>query len=48
MAEKRERIGKLTAEDWERFWETRRMLAEQIAYHEAKALEEEERARKTA
>ena len=47
MAEKRKRIGKLTAEDWERFWETRRMLAERIDYHEAKAREEEEAARKT-
>jgi hypothetical protein len=47
MTEKR-KIGKLTAEDWERFWETRRLLAERIAYHEEKAREEEERARKSA
>ena len=45
MAKKR-KISELTAEDWERFWETRRMLEERIAYHEAKAREEEEAARK--
>ena len=42
MTEKRKKIGKLTAEDWERFWEHRRMLAERIAYHEAKSREQEE------
>ena len=42
MTEKRKRIPKLTAEDEARFWEHRRMLEERIAYHEAKAREEEE------
>jgi hypothetical protein len=42
------RSGKLTDEDWERFWETRRMLEERIAYHTAKAREEAEAARKSA
>lgn len=31
------------SEDWARYHETRRMLAERIAYHEAKARAEEER-----
>ncbi len=48
MAEKRKKIPKLTDEDWERFWKHRRMLEERIAYHEAKAREEEEAARKSA
>ena len=48
MTEKRKKIPKLTAEDEQRFWETRRMLEERIAYHEAKALEEKEAARKSA
>ncbi len=43
MAKKRKRPGNLTAEDWKRYHETRRMLAERIAYHEAKAREEDER-----
>ena len=47
MAEKKRKIPKLTAEDEARFWETRRMLEERIAYHEAKA-REEEAARKSA
>ncbi len=42
MAEKRKRkVPKLTPEDHARFAETRRMLEERIAYHEAKAREEE-------
>jgi hypothetical protein len=45
MAKKRKRPGNLTAEDWKRYHETRRMLAERIAYHEAKAREEDERRR---
>jgi hypothetical protein len=48
MTEKRKKIPKLTAEDEARFWEHRRMLEERIAYHEAKAREEEEAARKSA
>jgi hypothetical protein len=43
MAKKRKKSGNLTAEDWARYHETRRMLAERIAYHEAKAREEDER-----
>jgi hypothetical protein len=42
MTEKRKKIPKLTAEDEARFSEHRRMLEERIAYHEAKAREEEE------
>ena len=48
MAKKRKKTGNLTPEDWARFHEHRRMLAERIAYHEAKELEEDERARKSA
>jgi hypothetical protein len=48
MTEKPKKIAKLTDKDWERFWETRRMLEERIAYHDAKAREEEEAARKSA
>jgi len=48
MAKKRKKPEKLTAEDWERFHETQRMVQERIAYHEAKAREEEEAARKSA
>ena len=48
MAKKKKRSGNLTPEDWARFHEHRRMLAERIAYHEAKAREEEEAARKGA
>jgi hypothetical protein len=43
MPKKRKGPGNLTAEDWRRYHETRRMLAERIAYHEAKAREEDER-----
>jgi hypothetical protein len=42
MAKKRKKSGNLTAEDWERFYRHRRMLEERIAYHEAKAREEDE------
>jgi hypothetical protein len=42
MAKKRKKSGNLTAEDWARFHENRRMLEERIAYHEAKAREEDE------
>ena len=42
MAKKR-KIRKLTAEDHARFAETQRMVEERIAYHEAKASEEDER-----
>jgi hypothetical protein len=38
---KRKTPPKLTPEDHARFAETRRMVAERIAYHEAKAREEE-------
>lgn len=38
---KRKRLPKLTAEELARREETRRMLEERIAYHEAKAREEE-------
>jgi hypothetical protein len=47
MAKKRKKTGNLTAEDWARYHEHRRMLAERIAYHEAKAREQED-ARKSA
>ena len=40
---KRKRIAKLTREEHERWARTTRMLEERIAYHEAKAHEEEER-----
>jgi hypothetical protein len=40
---KRKRIPKLTREEQERWARTTRMLEERIAYHEAKAREEEER-----
>lgn len=39
---KRKRIPKLTPEELARRAETTRMLEERIAYHEAKAREEEE------
>lgn len=39
---KRKRIPKLTPEELARREETRRMLDDRIAYHEAKAREEEE------
>lgn len=42
MAKKR-KIPKLTAEDHARFAETQRLVQERIAYHEAKAREEDER-----
>jgi hypothetical protein len=37
-----EESGNLTAEDWAKYHKTTRMLEERIAYHEAKAREEEE------
>ena len=40
---KKKRIPKLTPEERERWARTTRMLEERIAYHEAKAREEEER-----
>jgi hypothetical protein len=43
MAKKRKKSGNLTAEDWARYYETRRMLEERIAYHEQKAREEDAR-----
>jgi hypothetical protein len=42
MAKKRKKTGNLTAEDWARFHETQRMVRERIAYHEAKAREQDE------
>ena len=42
MAKKRKKSGNLTAEDWARYHETQRMVRERIAYHEAKALEQDE------
>ena len=42
MAKKRKN-GNLTPEDHARFEETSRMIQERIAYHEAKAREEEQR-----
>lgn len=45
---KRKKAGNLTAEDWEHFHETQRMVEERIADHEAKTREEEEAARKSA
>ena len=39
---KKRKDGKLTAEDRARFDETTRMVRERIAYHEAKAREEEQ------
>ena len=46
MAKKRKKTGNLTAEDRARFEETRRMARERIAYHEQKAREQEEQARR--
>jgi len=43
MAKKRKRTGNLTAEDHARHAEIMRMVQERIAYHEAKAREEDER-----
>jgi hypothetical protein len=43
MAEKKRKYRKLTAEDHARHEETQRMVRERIAYHEAKAREEDER-----
>ena len=40
---KRKKPPKLTAEDLARRAETQRMVRERIAYHEAKAREEDER-----
>jgi hypothetical protein len=42
MAKKKSKSGNLTPEDWARFHETQRMVRERIAYHEAKAREEDE------
>lgn len=39
---KKKRIPKLTREDHERWARTTKMLEERIAYHEAKAREQEE------
>ena len=39
---KRKRIPRLTSDELARREETRRMLEQRIAYHEAKAREEEE------
>jgi hypothetical protein len=41
MAKKPKKSGNLTAEDWARYYEHRRLLAERIAYHEAKAREQD-------
>jgi hypothetical protein len=43
MAKKRKKSGNLTAEDWARHHELQRMVRERIAYHEAKAREDDER-----
>jgi hypothetical protein len=49
MANKRRKTGNLTPEDKARRAETQRLVRERIAYHEAKAREEDElRARKQA
>jgi hypothetical protein len=48
MAGKKRKIPKLTAEDHARFEETQRMARERIAYHDAKAREEEEARRRAA
>ena len=42
MAKKKRRSGNLTPEDHARYEETSRMVQERIAYHEAKAREQEE------
>jgi hypothetical protein len=42
MAKKR-KTGNLTAEDHARFEETSRMVQERIAYHEAKAREDDQK-----
>jgi hypothetical protein len=48
MAKKRKKTGNLTPEDRARRDETRRMVRERIAYHEAKAREQEANVRKQA
>ena len=49
MAKRRKKTGNLTAEDHARHVEIQRMVQERIAYHEAKAREEDElRGRKRA
>jgi hypothetical protein len=40
---KKRKSGNLTREDWTRHERTQQMARERIAYHEAKAREEEER-----
>lgn len=42
MARKRKKTGNLTAEDHARHAEIQRMVQERIAYHEAKAREQDE------
>lgn len=44
MAEKKRKYRKLTAEDHARHEDIQRRVQERIAYHEAKAREEERRA----
>ena len=46
MAKKRKRTGNLTAEDWARHHAILRMTRDRIAYHEAKAREEDEARRR--
>jgi hypothetical protein len=43
MAKKKSKIPKMTPEEHARRDETQRLVRERIAYHEAKAREEEER-----
>jgi hypothetical protein len=46
MAKKRKKTGNLTPEEQAQRDETQRMFRERIAYHEAKAREQEANARK--
>jgi len=48
MGKKRKRLPKMTPEEEARRDETQRMVRERIAYHEAKAREQEEAARRSA
>ena len=47
MGKKRKRLGNLTAEDEARHERIMEMVRERIAYHEAKAREDEEASRKS-
>jgi hypothetical protein len=47
MGKRKKRVPKLTPEDRARWDETTRLVEERIAYHRAKALEDDERGRQS-